>query len=137
MESVRMNMDRITSISQEKLYYRNDKGELDEIDLLQCRRRYIKLINAHLDEFPTRKGIPIADDDDDFRCVADRCISGEPPYFEFYDWPHIRFEIQLHEWWLTKLLDLLGWNWKAKRLQLFMSIQEQLTQAGWTTFDLS
>ncbi len=137
MEPIHYNINRIRKITSSELQYQEDRGDILSIDLKMCRDRYLKYINSHLEEYPTRNGIPM-EDDDNFKCVADRYFAAsENAYFEFYDWPHIRFEISIKITPLRKFLNLIGWNWSQKYYKQFLSIQDQLWEAGWVVFDLN
>jgi hypothetical protein len=129
-------MDRIVKIDGSQLIYFDDRHDEINIDLQMCRNRYLKYINTHLDEYPSRNGTPVADNDN-FRCVGDRrCGGTDTPYFEFYDWPHIRFQINLKQNAKTKTLGFFGWNWEKKQLDRFFILQRQLLNEGWQTYDL-
>lgn len=130
-------IDQIEKITESELVYREDRGDLISIDLHKCRDRYLKYMNAHLDEYPERKSIPL-EDTSDFICVGDHCFDGlGNPYFEFYDWPHARFEIKIRRTAFKKLLSWLGWDWQRKYSRKFHELQNQIQLAGWRTRDLS
>jgi len=106
IECVSYDLSRIVKITETELIYQEDRGDLISINLQMCRNRYLKYINSHLDDFPSRKGIPI-DDGSDFKCVADRFFDGlSNPYFEFYDWPHIKFEMQMKKSFWSRFLNV-------------------------------
>lgn len=137
MDTYRLNISNIEKITKTELLYREERGDIITIDLKMCRDRYLKYINSHVDNYPNRDGVPV-EDIPDFNCVGNRYFTGfENAYFEFFDWPHIRFEIPMRRNIFAKLLDLIGLNWSLKYYKQFQDIQNQLLDAGWSTFDLS
>ena len=136
MDFIQMDMDRIIRITENELLFYDDRWDTNSLDLRQCRDRFRKHLVEHQSDFPSLNIAAIQDEG--FRCVADRDITcTDGPYFEFYDWPHIRFVLKWKKNVFTKLLDFIGWNWKAKYIMKFHNIQRQITEAGWTSFDLS
>lgn len=61
------------------------------------------------------------------KCVGERDISANPPYFEFYtDSNHIRL-----------LFDCKGIFSVSKRKKLFHDMQRHISASGYSTYDLS
>ncbi len=136
MDCYRLDWDRIVRISETALYYRDDRGDVLDLDLKKCRDRYLKYINSHPKDDPSL--ILSAEDNENFRWVADRCFDWiSDAYFEFYGWPHIRFEKQMKETLARRFLGFIGRNWREKYYHQFCNIQLELEKFGWETFDKS
>ena len=131
------DINSIVEITNTELIYREDRGDLISIDLGKCRDRYIKYINSHLAEYPELKGKPI-ENNSGFKCVADRYFSDQGyAYFEFYEWPRVRFEIRMKNKAIKRFLPFVNSYYQRISYQQFHAIQLLLQSAGWTTYDLS
>jgi hypothetical protein len=120
-----MDASRIQSITPAGLTYIDDDGKEQFIDFAACYGRYwadfmepkhlqrLKEINNWTDE----KLHSWLENNKDWKEVARRDITGNPPFIEFYTSPGTRFEFPDE--------DALRW------------IRFEIEKLGWMTFDLS
>jgi hypothetical protein len=106
----------VTSVSQQRVEYLDEAGQERLIDLEQCARNWVRYHNDHEQDFSL---VPGASAESavtwDSRCVGQRGALDDPPWVEFMNERHTRFEFVSYEA-VDALLGLLS-------------------KAGWHTFD--
>lgn len=122
-----INIERITSIDKDGIYYKDDHDNICFIELLPCAKNWEKAYYLPFD--PNKYKL---------RCVGDRCHTGEYPYFELYDTRHTRFFLDCRLNKFPKIISrLFYFNFHSKQSSVFYSMQKRLTENGWTTYDLT
>ena len=120
----KIRIDKITEITKDKLFYRDNNGNTAFIELNECANNYE---STH----------GIKQQDKAIRCVGERFF-GEYAYYEFYTADHTQFYMELQTSRIKRFIsNTIGWNFHRKDFQLFYSVQKQLNANGWTTHDLS
>lgn len=95
----------IVSIDKTGILFKNGRIIFDE-----CVKKFVKTIS-----------------DSNFKCVAERDITAQPPYFDFYT-----------KGMKTRLLfDKKGLFSASKNKKMFIGLQFKLIEYGYTTYDLS
>lgn len=131
MTTVIYLISSIKEITKDKLLYINHEHQIQEIDLLLCRKNWIAHINEG--DFITWDGNPAPKKTlEENKCVGERDWFAEKPYYEFYTNPKIRFEIIPRK----RLIDYFFKYWKQKYYKEFRDIDERLHKVGLSTFDL-
>lgn len=123
---IEIPLRNIVKIDREKLYYRDEDGEIAEIKLQPCADNFDaakKIINRP-------EGRP--------RCVGDR-LFGSYSFYELYTSPeHTRLYMRLKTNKLKRLITrLIGWNFHLKEFEEFYYVQKRFVSSGWSTCDLS
>ena len=120
----KIRIDKITEITKDKLYYKDNDGNVAFIELNECANNYE---STH----------DVKQQDKVIRCVGER-LFGEYAYYEFYTTDHTQFYMELQTNRIKRFISrTIGWNFHRKDFQLFYSVQKQLNANGWTTLDLS
>ncbi|MBP3300400.1 MAG: hypothetical protein J6M34_02700 [Clostridia bacterium] len=121
----RIPITRIVEITKDKIYYRDDRGDIGFIELEPCANLY-ETVHGIANQ-PDRK----------VRCIGVRFF-GEYAYYELYTVGHIQIYMNLKTNIFQKAISkIFGLNFHTKHFQQFYSIQKQLNEKGWTTLDLS
>ena len=121
----KIHISNIVEITQDKIYYRDDRGDVAFIELEPCANNY-EATHRHINQSDCRG-----------RCVGNRFF-GEYAYYELYTIGHVQFYMTLKTIIFQKMISkIFGWNFHAKDFQKFYSIQKQFNEKGWTTLDLT
>lgn len=121
-----IHFSKIIEIKENKIYYRNDSGDSDFIELESCANNYESTHNI------------ININDSKVRCIGERFF-GEYAYYELYtEDEHTQIYMNLKTNAFKRFISkTIGWNFHSMDFQKFYSIQKQLNANGWTTLDLS
>ncbi len=120
----KIHISDITEISRDRIYYREETGNVVSIELGPCADSY-------------EASHKISNRSSAVRCIGERFF-GEYAYYEIYTAEHIQFHMSLKTNPLKKFISrVCGWNFHAQDFQKFYSLQKQLNELGWTTLDLS
>ena len=121
----KIHISRITKIAKDKIYYRDDRGDIGFIELEPCANNYALVHNI-----VNKEKLKV-------RCVGERFF-GEYAYYELYNIGHTQLYMNLKTNKIKRLISkIFGWNFHAKEFQRFYSVQKRLNANGWTTLDLS
>lgn len=121
----KIHISNIVEITQDKIFYRDDRGDVAFIELEPCANNY-EATHQHINQSHCR-----------VRCVGNRFF-GEYAYYELYTIGHVQFYMTLKTNIFKKVISkIFGWNFYAKDFQKFYSIQKQFNEKGWTTLDLT
>ena len=121
----KIHISNIVEITQDKIYYRDDRGDVAFIELEPCANNY-EATHRHINQSDCRG-----------RCVGNRFF-GEYAYYELYTIGHVQFYMTLKTNIFQKVISkIFGWNFHVKDFQKFYSIQKQFNDKGWTTLDLT
>jgi len=121
----KIHISNITDITKDKIFYRDDKGDISYIELEPCANSY---------EASRKK---TNTDGSKVRCVGVRFF-GEYAYYELYTAGHTQIYMNLQTNKFKRFISkVFCWNFHVKEFQLFYSIQKRLNANGWTTLDLS
>jgi len=122
----RIPISNVTDIRGDKIYYRDDNGSSDFIELESCANSYESTHNI-----TTKNDLKV-------RCVGER-LFGKSAYYEIYtedEHTQIYMDLKMNE--IKRLiLKITGWNFYSKDFQRFYAIQKHLNAHGWTTLDLT
>ncbi len=121
----KIHISNIVEITKEKIYYRDDRGDIVFIELEPCANSFEakhKITNQS---------------ECKVRCIG-VCFWGEYAYYELYTIGHMQIYMNLKTNIVKKAISkIFGLNFHAKDFQQFYSIQKQLNEKGWTTLDLT
>lgn len=123
----KIHITNITDIKNDRIYYRDDNGNIAFISLETCANNYEKINNVTYKEGSK------------FRCVGERLFGfRDYVYYELCtDEPtHLYLNLKTNAF-RRFIEETIGWNFYVKEFRLFYSIQERLNKNGWTTLDLS
>ena len=122
----KIDISNIIEIKENKIYYRNDNGSSDFIELESCANSHESTHNI------TNKNDLIV------RCIGERLFS-EYAYYEIYtEDEHTQIYMRLKTNAFKRFISrILGWNFHSKDFKKFYAIQKRLNANGWTTLDLS
>lgn len=121
----KIHISNIVEITKDKIYYRDDRGDVVFIELDPCANNYEA---AHKNGDQSDRKV---------RCVGVRFF-GEYAYYELYTIGHTQIYMNLRTNIVKKVISkIFGLNFHAKDFQKFYSIQKQLNKKGWTTLDLT
>lgn len=119
-------LSNVIDIRKDKIYYRDNNGNVVYIELEPCANSYELSHNI------------INKNDLKVRCVGER-LFGEYAYYEIYtEDEHTQIYMNLKTNAFKRFISkILGWNFHNKDFQKFYVIQKHLNANGWTTLDLS
>ena len=122
----KIHLSNIIEIKENRIYYRNDGGKSDFIELEACANNYDSAHNI------TNKN------DLKVRCIGER-LFGEYAYYEIYTQDeHTQIYMMLKTNVIKRFISKISvWNFHSKDFKKFYAIQKQLNANGWTTLDLS
>ena len=122
----RIPLSNVIDITKDKLHYRDDNGNVVDIELALCANNYESTHNI------------INKNELKVRCVGERFF-GEYAYYEIYTQDeHTQIYMMLKTNVIKRFISKIsGWNFHGKDFQKFYAIQKQLNANGWTTLDLS
>ncbi|MBQ8741168.1 MAG: hypothetical protein IJY79_06430 [Clostridia bacterium] len=123
----KIHISNITDITKDKIYYRDDNGDVAFIDLETCASNYEAINDVTYKQ------------DSKHRCVGERLFGfRDYAYYELYtdERTHLYLELKTNAF-RRFVYRVIGWNFYVKDYQLFYSVQERLNNKGWTTLDLS
>jgi len=119
-----VHISDIVEITKDKIIFRDDRGDIDFIELEPCANSYDAV----------HKTTP---SDRKMRCVGIRFF-GDYAYYELYTIGHTHIFMNLRKNLVKKAISkMFGINFHAKDFEKFYSIQKQLNENGWTTLDLT
>ncbi len=114
----------ITDIKEDKLFYREETGDIAFIELEPCANSYDITHGRQSKDLKPR-------------CVGD-CFFGEYAYYELYTAGHTQLYMKLKINKLKRFVSkITGIDFHARQFEQFNSVQKRLNLNGWTTFDLS
>ena len=121
----KIHISNIVEITKDKIYYRDDRGDIVFIELEPCANSFEakhKITNKS---------------ECKVRCVGVHFF-GEYAYYELYTIGHMQFYMNLKTNIFKKAFSkIFRFNFHSKDFQCFYSIQKQLNEKGWTTLDLT
>ena len=121
----KIHISNITDITKDKIFYRDDRGDIAYIELEPCANRCEATCNI------------LNKDEVAARCVGERLFA-QYAYYELYTPEHTQIYMNLKTNWLKRFIyKMIGWNFHTKEFQQFYYIQKRLNANGWTTIDLS
>ena len=126
MENI--DIKNITDITHDKIFYREERGDIVFIELAPCANSY-DAVHKITSRAPGS-----------LRCVGERFWqgSGERAYYELYTIGHTRLYLDLKQNKLKRIISkIFDFDFLSKKHQLFYSVQKRLNENGWTTLDLS
>ena len=108
---------RIIGITQRQISYVGRAGEPCTIDLKECARTWPRFRSDHGAEFITVTDSTSAEIDDwNARCVGSRGALDDPPWVQFMNQRHTRFEFEDNE-------------------AIYRELLTPMSRYGWHTFD--
>ena len=119
-EVIRINAggSRIISVIQRQIEYVGLAGEPCTIDMKGCARNWARWRSDHSDDFITVTDSSQAEIDDwNARCVGTRGALDDPPWVQFTNQRHTRFEFDSYE-------------------AIYRELLTPLSRYGWQTFDM-
>ncbi len=109
---------RVTAVTQERVEYLDAAGQEWFLDFAQSARNWLQYHNEREGEYRLVRGAtPESAAAWNSRCVGQRCLGDNPPWVEFMNERHTRFEFGTFE---AAYANLVG----------------PLSKVGWHTFDL-
>lgn len=122
----KIHISNIIEIKENKIYYRNDNGNMDSIELESCANNYESTHNI-----TNKNNLKV-------RCIGER-LFGKYAYYEIYtDYEHTQIYINLKTNVVKHFISkIIGWNFHSKDFRKFYAVQKRLNDSGWTTLDLS
>ena len=121
----RILLSNVIDITKDKLHYRDDNGNVVDIELALCANNYESTHNI------------INKNELKVRCVGERFF-GEYAYYELFTEEHTQIYMNLKtnafKRFITKIT---GWNFHSRDFQQFYALQKKFNANGWTTLDLS
>jgi hypothetical protein len=107
----------ISSVSRQRIEYVDEAGQERFVDLEQCARNWVRYRNDHEQDFCLLPGASAESAAKwNSRCVGQRDALDDPPWVEFMNERHTRFQFASYQAVYALLLDALD-------------------EAGWRTFD--
>lgn len=127
-------LERIVDISREYVKYLDNDNLEKQFSLVECNDNWVTYCNKNIDHFINWDGSPAQEINlDDNHCVGQRDWFADKPFFEFFTYEKIRFEISPKK----RFIDMFRRYWKQRYYKEFHNISIKLEHAGWFTFDLS
>ena len=120
---IKVPLDHIVVITSEELIFKNNFGETERINLVECAKN-----------FDLAQGISTEQRAGRLQCVGGRRF----PFFELFT-PnhHTRLFIPLKTTAVKRFLKKIGWNPYSKEYSAFFAFQRKLNALGFTTLDLT
>ena len=120
---IKIPFENIIKITSEELFYKNNEGKTEKINLDECAKNY----NLAQDISSEQQAGGL-------KCIGGRCF----PFFEFFTSAHhTRFYTPLKKTAFTRFLKKIGLNPYAKEHSEFYSMQKKLNSLGFTSLDLT
>ena len=121
----KIHISQIVKIAEDRLYYRDDRGDIAWIDLSVCANNYAA--KHHTSDQPAPK----------LRCVGER-VFGDYAYYELYTIGRTQIYMHLKTNIIKRMISkVFSVDFRAREFRKFYTLHKQFNANGWTTLDLT